>query len=335
MHSSSRGLFCASLIASVLSFASSASAAYAQQPDEAAPAPAAAASAPVAPAADPAQAAVPVVAADAAEPVPATPLVPAVKPWLLDLDTAFFSQSRDVGTLSRTTLSYTITSFVLGGTYRADHFELEMAIPFAHGTSSFTESSESVGDNSRSATSFGNPLIGAYYAENHSFGRLRIGASVTLPLAPNSGGDQGELFGAVYTRSLERAGMWVPQRISIAPSIRLANDEHQGVQHVSELVIAPLISTTSAQSSDLLVQASQSIGYRTGPLRFGVRGMLVAIPTAAGSDKAQFSVMPYVGGDFGTGFVDLGLNMNIDEPFGPLFDQGAFWAVKLRVGARF
>lgn len=69
-----------------------------------------------------------------------------------------------------------------------------------------------------------------------------------------------------------------------------------------------------------------------------MRGLLVAFPRAdapASDDQAQLSVMPYVGGDFGTRYVDLGLNVNLDKPLGSFFDEGAVWGLRLRGGVRF
>ena len=250
-------------------------------------------------------------------------------PWVVDADAAYFTTSDAFDGLDSGSNSLSVA---LTGTYRAEHVDVELTLPVAHRQYWY-------GDTSHGSLSSGNPTMGVYYAQSFSFGRLRAGASVSLPLTPEGGGDNHEVLAAAATRSYERPWLWVPQQITFAPSIRLANDEREGVQHVSELIVAPMVSTRDTSDKlQWVIQASQSIGYRVGAFRAGVRGLIVAFPRAdapASDDQAQLSVMPYVGGDFGTGYVDLGLNVNLDKPLGSLFDEGAVWGLRLRGGVRF
>ena len=60
---------------------------------------------------------------------------------------------------------------------------------------------------------------------------------------------------------------------------------------------------------------------------------MITIPA---HDHANVSLTPYVRVDLGETFFDLGLTLNLNDPYGVAFsDSGAIWAVRVAGGVRY
>lgn len=227
---------------------------------------------------------------------------------------------------------HTMVSLVLTGAYRTEHAEFELALPAVYDAYSFPDT-PAMRDASSSQAAFGNPVIGGFYARAFPFGRLRVGGSIALPVASSAPASEAALSGAAYSRTYDHAWNWRPGVLSVLPSVRLDNLEQRGFQYATELVVGTSIRVREEdeyiRNTRFLVNLSQDLAYRTGAFRVGGRAVV-----ASAGDGAKISVMPYVGGDVDVAYFDIGLNIDLDNPFG-IPAQDGLWAVRIRGGARF
>ena len=90
-------------------------------------------------------------------------------------------------------------------------------------------------------------------------------------------------------------------------------------------------------SSDVLgaLQMGAHIGYASSFIEAGLRLKGVRIPGDRNDDSFQSSLEPYVRGLFDHAFIGGGFLINLDDPLGPLLDQGSIWGLRIEGGARF
>ena len=262
-----------------------------------------------------------VVASNSTQPA----LAPVLHPYDLSLDESFFTRSVEAQN-GTTGFAYHSTSTILGFGIHAGHWGIEAEIPFAISVTS---------DQGKNGTSgaVGNGAIGIYYVFPSPKLRLEIGGIVGSPTEPDNDGDNGldARLGALASRGYDRAWLWAPTTATLAPVFRIGSHEHDAFIHQGEVVIAPLF---SPRTPELVLQLAEDLGAQLSILHAGAKAELVAYANEGGTVK-QLSIMPHVGVHGAAGFVDLGFLINVTGPAGFSFDEGNFWGLRLRAGARF
>jgi len=251
---------------------------------------------------------------------------PIEHPVTIELDQVFFTQTESTLRNGVNNLTNTWWSSILAARFRAPHFEAEAELPWAVELHSFE---------SQSATHVagGNVTGGLFYANDFRGGTLRAGGSLALPTASSSANTIAPLDGAAASRGLDRVWHWVPNAVTIAPSVRFASREGNGFQHASELVFAA-IAPTDGGDTHVFVQLSADLGGQASLFRAGAR-LEVVTDTHATRDASQLSLLPYAGVRAAQWFADGGMLINVTSPYGFSFDEGKVWGLRARVGARF
>ena len=203
--------------------------------------------------------------------------------------------------------------------------EIEATVPFIM----------TFGDESSSA--LGNPFVGGSYLYSGPDLRARVGLGLALPAAdPESFDTLFNLIAAFGVRGMQDAWLWVPDALGIATFGRVELDASEAFTFTLDAALAELVPVRDRDEADTIVQAAPGFAVRAGEVfSAGLRAAVVAVPTSDDDDIAQFSVEPFVRANFGPGFVSARFIYNVDEPFGPSFDDNRLWGAGLGGGLAF
>jgi hypothetical protein len=246
------------------------------------------------------------------------------------LETAFHTQEL-----------YTVLGATLGGGYRVtESLEVEAMLPFTYASMQVI----AYGDmytpprlEREGAFAIGNPYLGVSRVHLDGTVRYKAGLGVTLPVA---GDDDRQLWALEFTRltsGWQDQHLWAPNTLSIAAPVRVEVGERvvAGVD-ATPIVVVPTQDNGGGDDADLLLQVAPGIGaYATDALLLGARLPIAWLTTVDTWDAAQIALEPYARVDFGSGFVNGRLTVNLDEPNGFAFEDGRVWGAHLGGGLVF
>jgi hypothetical protein len=254
------------------------------------------------------------------------------RPFTIDLDVLGYTVSASAAY----PVSESYSSAVLGIRYVRPEYRIDIELPFA----------QFAGPTS----SFGNIAFGAYYRHDYGALRFEIGAIVALPTAPvdstvYTDGSVG--VSALVTpgpsrllaaRGGDRAWLWIPHYfVPVAPSARLASADGRALSHATELTIAPMIATDAGVSDVLVpvIQLSEEVAAHASFFRAGARAEVVGAFANARS-LGYFSIMPFVGIDGPSGFLDVGALFDLfNSPEPSSGNASPNWGLRMRGGFHF
>lgn len=175
----------------------------------------------------------------------------------------------------------------------------------------------------------GNPLVGLSYTSD----LLDVGIAATIPLA--SVDDLGEAVNYVTASAMRGfwdAWLWLPETLTIvAPAqLRLIDNDALRLQGDAALAVAISVGDDSgSDDTEILAQLGGEAAAVLGQVELGARLAFAYIPSSNSDDDAQLSMEPFIGlRPGGSMRVRLGLLLNLDEPAGTAFDDGAVWALR-------
>jgi hypothetical protein len=175
----------------------------------------------------------------------------------------------------------------------------------------------------------GNPLVGLSYTSE----LLDVGIAATIPLA--SVDDLGEAVNygtASAMRGFWDAWLWLPETLTIvAPAqLRLIDNDALRLQGDAALALAISVGDDSrSDDTEILAQLGGEAAAVLDQVELGGRLAFAYIPSSNSNDDAQLSLEPFVAlRPGGSMRVRLGLLLNLDEPAGTAFDDGAVWALR-------
>jgi hypothetical protein len=241
--------------------------------------------------------------------------------------------------------SFTVVSFLFGGYFRViEPLELGVLVPFMFAT--LSQDVPIIGPESESQLHSGNPYIQAAYRGDFDAVTLRIGGGLALPFSRFGDDiDEGDfvavigLAASAGLRGLWNPWLWVPEQFTIVlPNARADFDLHPNVVFAAETGFGIMIDTSSSDAddeTDVTWQLAVEGGGRFAEIfEPGLRLQLVTFLNSEG-DQAQLSLTPFVRLDFGAGFVEARLTMNLDDSLGFAFDEDKVWGLRFLGGGRF
>lgn len=184
-----------------------------------------------------------------------------------------------------------------------------------------------------------NPWVyGAYVLDIERIARLRFGAGLAFPLDPRGFQDSLAALYAAGTHGLENMWLWLGNRVSIVPFATLEAMPFRYLYTAASFHLGVMVpsSSDSGVNTDVDLQFAMTGGVRAGPILGAVRLRVVWFPTDSIGEEAQVSLEPFVRVIFDlaslTGFAELGMTINLDEPLGFAFDQYKVWGIHLAGG---
>jgi hypothetical protein len=238
-------------------------------------------------------------------------------------------------------LHITSLSFLVGGGYKlTDNLELQAMLPFvwAHYSASTTENGVTQSE-SESQFAVANLHLGLSYFQFSGPLRFMVGGALQYgPWTPGLS-DEGKTTVALGHPAMggESIGLWAAEAFSIVTPARL----EYAIPKLPALVLSGdaalgLHIPTGGGDTEFTIQLSPGVGYyATDTVLVGLRLPFTLMPTESGSSATFFAMQPYGRFDFGAGFLDASLVLNVDEPYGFAFDDGRFWALRVGGGGSF
>jgi hypothetical protein len=190
-----------------------------------------------------------------------------------------------------------------------------------------------------------NPYVHAAYRFDSEALVLRVGGGLVLPLlfvpdmadADDVVGLLAVLYGGAM-RGLWNPWMWSAERFSIViPNARIDFSLHPNLLLASEMALGIMVDLSDDPDAETNVGwqfAIEGGGRFAEVLRAGLRFQLVVLFSDA-DDDAQLALEPFFRADFGPGYVETRLTMNLDDPLGFAFDDGKVWGLHVGGGGRF
>ena len=189
----------------------------------------------------------------------------------------------------------------------------------------------------------GNPFVGVRFGKDSRAFTIRFGGGITLPLI-NLYDDGFEAFTA-YGVGRAVHGFWdlellTPQSMSVLfygdAQYRASAFTLGGDAGFSTLINVP----EGGPSGDPVLLFKLGVYGAALPipeLALGLRFQMVALvaPGGGGGEDGYLAMVPFIRGQFGQGFAEVRLWMNLDEPLGFAFDSGKFWAISFSGGGNF
>ena len=223
----------------------------------------------------------------------------------------------------------TVISSVLGVRYRfPSAWQIEAEIPTA------------VGYGGEFVSAFGNVALGAMYTTSDQGPlRFQLGVFGTLPTAPALGNlfvSGPSLLDEVrLIRGFDRAWLWIPHSLAVAPTARLSGTVAGIVEHATEASVAPMLLLDPGRSAEVAVQLSEEVAVHVSLFRAGVRGELAG-ELGSADTRGYLSLMPFAGITGKAGFLDVGALFDLINP--QPYNAGNFapnWGLRVRGGLRF
>lgn len=195
---------------------------------------------------------------------------------------------------------------------------------------------------------FSNILVGGFYVARGPSWRLRIGGGLGLPtarIADPGDRDRGtealNLIVAGAQRGMFDFALWYPERLSFQlPSARFVYHASPEISVMAETAISIFVDTgDDDDDTHVGFQLAGDFGWHPSEVvSLGARLNLVFIDNDVfyfDDDEFQASLEPHFRVNFGAGFFQIRLTINLDHPFGFAFDDGRVWAIHLGGGADF
>lgn len=194
-----------------------------------------------------------------------------------------------------------------------------------------------------------NILLSGFYVLRGQAWRLRLGGGLGLPTAQIGEDDLGfageliNLFFAGAQRGFYDFAIWSPETFTLQlPSARFVYYASPQISIMAEAALSVFIDISDNFDRDTAVglQMAGDFGYHpSAAVSFGARLNLVFIDhdsfLLGDDDEFQSSIEPHFRVNFGAGFFQARLTLNLDHPAGFAFDDGRIWAIHLGGGADF
>ena len=180
-----------------------------------------------------------------------------------------------------------------------------------------------------SDTSVLNTFVAGHYMGGGGPLSYRVGFGVGAPTARRD--SQGANVAAIASsspRGLYDLWLYLPETWTTAIPARVAMD--LGLVTVAGDG-AVVLYIPEEGDADFGFQIAGDALVSLGLLAVGARLQLATVPTADG-DLTQLSLNPYLQAQFVAAYARAGLIFNLDEPFGPSFDDGRPFGIDVAVG---
>jgi hypothetical protein len=247
------------------------------------------------------------------------------------LETAFHEQEM-----------FTVAAATLGAGYRVtDSLELEVMLPLAYisyDTFDINATGSTVMDREH-GFGVGNPYLGVSRVHLDGTLRYKAGLGVTLPLAADEDASGAAVVVAPATYGMQDIHLWAPDTLSITAPLRV--EAGDTVVLSVDAMPGVLIDSNDDRPADddapeLFLQVAPGAGvWATDTFLVGTRLPIFWAVTGDAPDNAQLALEPYARLDVGSGFVNAGLTVNLDEPLGFAFDRAKVWGAHLGGGLIF
>ena len=231
--------------------------------------------------------------------------------------------------------AFTSITPILGGGYKVlDFLEVELVLPMAYASYDVfdVDSGDLVGE---SSFLIGNPYLGANYLGGADKLRYKVGAGLTLPLAPaDEAGHFIALFGAAGMHGYQEYQYWLPDTLSIVTPSRIEWGDDLVIGGEVQLGIHIPTGDNQGDTETSIALAPGVAYWLSDKTLVGGRLPFFWLLSEEG-DNAQLAVEPYFRHYFSNIFLMGRFTLNIDEPGGFSFDDGKLWGLHLGAGATF
>jgi len=184
----------------------------------------------------------------------------------------------------------------------------------------------------------GNPVFMAKHHWLHDGTDFYFGPGLALPVVQPSDSDRlkVEALGvAAGTRGAWNIWWYMPRALTLFAPIGVRHVAPNGLDVGAEAALAAFFHVGSGSRDTVAgAQLGGHLGYASRSVEAGAKLRIVRTPGDEGSDHGQVSFEPYLRGLAGKAYFGGGLLVNLDEPFGPLFDTGRVWGLRFEAGAR-
>ena len=201
-----------------------------------------------------------------------------------------------------------------------------------------------------SAFRAGNPYVGIRggFRDRRDRWRFRVGAGATAPLMSlyddyRAPGDIEAVFTVTVANAMQgNLDAWLLAPLTASLVVR-ADFEYRGDAWgigVDSAFAAMLPVEYNDRTGDTTYAAQLGVfalGRPVDALAIGGRFQAVMLDSSRDgtSPEGYLALIPFIRGEFGGGFIEGRLVMNLDEPLGFAFDDGNVWAVYVSGGANF
>jgi hypothetical protein len=248
------------------------------------------------------------------------------------VEIGFWTAGREIPLLGTEERLTSVSGLARAGLVIAEVFEIGVIGGWAWGSWALDPFSDE-------AATAANPLVSGTFIASDDRYRLRVGAGVTIPAAPNDAQARYAGFYGAASRGLSELWLWAPARLSIVPSFSFeavpANFFYvdAGVQlavmiPVEDDFAAVVDGSEDPGEVDFVIQPFATLGFRHDAVLVAARFRTVFLPTLRGeNDQAQMSLEPFVRltGTIDTSasllFGEIRLMMNLDDELGFAFDE--------------
>ena len=176
-----------------------------------------------------------------------------------------------------------------------------------------------------------NIFLGGHFLGGSGPLDYRVGLGIALPTsAPDTLGGALTTLGASSPRGLFDFWLYTPKTVSVVAPAHV--EIGAGIVTIAGDGAIVLYIPEENGDPEFGFQLAGDVLAGLGLINVGVRLQLASVPTSD-VDLTQISLMPYLQFDLPIVYARAGLLFNLDEPFGPSFDDGRPFGIDIAVGA--